>query len=145
MPRPHTQVCTRRGGTKLRRTMAAKSVMMAVTAAIKVVEWFMIGYVYFSERHGWNFGDAVYFAAATVTTVGFGDLSIKNNDANLSGSKNHAVPTEGDMVFAIFYLLVGIVVVFPLLSAAALSIFNRIVDACLRRCDSTPDDDEPWP
>ena len=107
----------------------------------KVVAWFAIGYVYFWQRFGWDIGDAIYLGVATVTTVGFGDLSIINNDAKLDNKDPKNVHYY-DFLFSIAYLLTGIVVVFPVLSQGALVAFDRIVDVVTRPCDDTPDDDE---
>lgn len=56
-----------------------------------------IGAFFYKTVEEWNWVDSIYFAVSTLTTVGFGDLH-----------PTHSI----SRIFAIFYLLIGIPVMF---------------------------------
>lgn len=54
------------------------------------------------EEDDWSFSDALYFAAVTLTTIGYGDLHPKNDAMRL---------------FTIFYILIGLTLVWQILES----------------------------
>eukprot|EP00658_Telonema_sp_P-2_P019787 TRINITY_DN1778_c0_g1_i10.p1 TRINITY_DN1778_c0_g1~~TRINITY_DN1778_c0_g1_i10.p1 ORF type:complete len:333 (+),score=48.90 TRINITY_DN1778_c0_g1_i10:126-1124(+) len=61
-------------------------------AAHGMVFFLAVGTLFYSVTEGWSSVDALYFSAVSLTTVGYGDLSVKSNAGR---------------VFSIFYLLFG--------------------------------------
>jgi voltage-gated potassium channel Kch len=75
----------------------------------------------------WTGIDAMYYSVVTVTTVGYGDF---------------APTTDEGRVFAMFYILIGLGVVFTVLSDAANYILQNVQGTLLEKLDDDPDDNE---
>ncbi|MBI2446074.1 two pore domain potassium channel family protein [Candidatus Micrarchaeota archaeon] len=72
-------------------------VFIAVLLTLGLGTWF------YHKLEGWSWVDSLYFAASTITTVGYGDLSVTHDVSKL---------------FTVLYMFVGIAIVvysFPLM------------------------------
>src|SRR6266550_7382136 len=84
-------------------------------AVIAVVVLLAVGMISFHLIEGWSLLDSLYFAAQTVTTVGFGDVAPR---------------TVTGRLFAICFMLVGVgVVLFALTSAVQSIIQSELIAA----------------
>jgi len=92
-----------------------------------LVVYFLTGFGVYRHLEGWDFLDSVYFTVVSVTTVGYGDLS---------------PATQPGMVFSIFYLAVGLVLVGAMISQFGQAVLARAEEVLLRKLDDDPDDDE---
>jgi hypothetical protein len=70
---------------------------------------------------GWTAIESIYWMVATVTTVGYGDLTPKS-------SKN-------GMVFGIFFIVIGIVVIFDIITEFILDKYEVMKRAAIRKSD----------
>jgi len=71
--------------------------LIAVLLTLGIGTWF------YHRLEGWSWIDALYFSASTITTVGYGDLSVTHDVSK---------------IFTVIYMFVGIAIVvysFPLL------------------------------
>jgi potassium channel subfamily K len=75
----------------------------------------------------WTGLDAMYYSVVTVCTVGYGDF---------------APSTVEGRIFAMFYILVGLGVIFTVLNDAAKFVLETVQGAALERLDDDPDDNE---
>jgi hypothetical protein len=136
--------------------------MMAIPKSARdvfiVVIYFGVGFAFFNAKYGWSLSDALYFGVVTTTTVGYGDYSIVNNappvpcttlvdpvDNSTScspSSGDSTSPTVGGVFFAITYLVMGLALIWPILSGTALSVVEKYLDVVLAKFDDTPDDGE---
>ena len=65
----------------------------------QVLAYYLIGWLYFGfGPEEWTLKESCYFLTVTYTTVGYGDITPR---------------TDGGKAFAMFYALVGVAVVFP--------------------------------
>jgi len=62
----------------------------------------LFGSVVFHILEGWSYIDSLYFSVVTLTTVGYGDLSPQ---------------TDAGKMFTIFYILMGIGIIFAFINA----------------------------
>merc|ERR1711971_743878 len=51
--------------------------------ALRVLLYFLIGYLYYGLVWGWTVVDCIYFSTAIVTTVGYGDVTPPVEDVSL--------------------------------------------------------------
>jgi len=80
--------------------------------AFIVVIYFAVGCWFYTQTEGWSVVDAIYFQMATVSTVGYGDFS----------------PTkDASRVFTVFWILIGILVIFAQLAKAVNALALPIV------------------
>eukprot|EP00937_MAST-01D_sp_MAST-1D-sp2_P003838 g3838.t1 len=92
-------------------------VRMRASVAVLVV-YFLVGHLVYSHAFKetedgettWSTVDSIYFSVVTITTVGYGDLSPK---------------TRGGRLFAVFFVLTGVVVVGVALGAVASFILEK--------------------
>ncbi len=89
--------------------------LIAVLLTLAIGTWF------YHKLEGWSWIDALYFAASTITTVGYGDLSVTHDVSK---------------IFTVIYMFVGIAIVvysFPLLGEyyveRRLQVQKRLEDA----------------
>ena len=66
------------------------------SAFFSVVAYFLVGALFYCTIEGWTVIDAMYFTAATFTTVGYGDVRPE---------------TDGGKIFSCLYIIVGISVI----------------------------------
>jgi len=66
------------------------------SAFFSVVAYFLVGALFYCTIEGWTVIDAMYFTAATFTTVGYGDVRPE---------------TDGGKLFSCLYIIVGISVI----------------------------------
>ena len=96
--------------------------------AVALSAYYGLGAAVYGHLEGWSFSDSIYFTTASVTTVGYGDF----------------VPTShASMLFSIFYLGVGLVLVGSLINGFGQSILARAEDTMLDKLDDDPTDDVP--
>jgi len=76
--------------------------------------------VYASQEEDWSVVDAIYFGMVTMSTVGYGDLSPTTNFT---------------YVYTIFNIFVGIIFVFPSISAAFTVLLDPPVTACQEKLE----------
>ena len=70
----------------------------------------LIGTLFYNFVEGWNVIDSMYFSVITLTTVGYGDL----------------VPiTDAGKIFTMFYVLLGIGIIFAFIRALTARRINR--------------------
>tara|TARA_Y100000034_G_scaffold4746_1_gene5506 strand:+ start:594 stop:866 length:273 start_codon:yes stop_codon:yes gene_type:complete len=75
-----------------------------------VIVTLLIGTLFYNFVEGWNVLDSMYFSVITLTTVGYGDL----------------VPiTDAGKIFTMFYVLIGIGIIFAFIRASTLKRINR--------------------
>ena len=91
---------------------------------IFVIVIILIGTVFYHEVEGWGWLDSVYFCVMTLTTVGYGDLILK---------------TSLGKIFTIFYVLVGIGVLFGYIKVVAETAFQSRFDFLGLISDKTKD------
>jgi voltage-gated potassium channel Kch len=89
--------------------------------------YFLTGFGVYHHLEGWDLLDSVYFTVVSVTTVGYGDLY---------------PTTQVGMVFSIFYLAVGLVLVGAMISQFGQAVLARAEEVLLRKLDDDPNDDE---
>lgn len=99
------------GLTAARARSCARHVLRPLFAVFWVVVYFSLGVVYYNKAEGWDVTTSIYFQMVTVSTVGYGDLSPSSDASKL---------------FTVFWILLGIIVVFSQL-AAAVDFFTRPV------------------
>ena len=87
----------------VRRNACFSSICKPIVNASIVVIYFAIGCAVYMHYEGWNLTDAIYFQMVTVSTVGYGDFSPS---------------TDAMRVFTVFWILIGIIVVFTQLAKA---------------------------
>ena len=94
------------------------------------VLYYSVGCLFYGLHSGLSVGDSVYFITVSCTTVGYGDL----------------YPTTSlSMVFSIFYLSLGLMLVGALISQAGAALMERAEAMLLMKLDSDPDDEEEPP
>jgi len=94
-----------------RAKSCARNLLRPLFAAFWVVAYFSLGVLYYERAEGWDLTTSIYFQMVTVSTVGYGDLSPSTDESKL---------------FTVFWILLGIIVVFSQL-AAAVDFFTRPV------------------
>lgn len=111
---------------------------------LTVVVYIGVGCAFFGDMYGWSFVETLYFAATTCTTVGYGDFSIVNNARHEMKSDDdpNLIPSGWSVLFAIVYLVLGLLLIWPILSSTALDVVTKFVDFILEKFDDTPDDGE---
>eukprot|EP00930_Biecheleria_cincta_P003273 TRINITY_DN104197_c0_g1_i1.p1 TRINITY_DN104197_c0_g1~~TRINITY_DN104197_c0_g1_i1.p1 ORF type:complete len:583 (-),score=105.57 TRINITY_DN104197_c0_g1_i1:80-1828(-) len=77
------------------RIEAQKRGQVLCWSIVACISYIVAGCLYGSYRHGWGFSDSIYFVVATVSTVGYGDMSF------VPGNKL-------DKIFGCFYVLFGV-------------------------------------
>lgn len=65
-------------------------IFVAVLLTLAVGTWF------YHELENWSWIDSLYFSAATITTVGYGDLSVTH---------------DASKIFTVIYMFIGIAIV----------------------------------
>jgi len=81
-----------------------------VTHLLIVLTYFMVGSLYGIVGCKWTFTQSLYFATATVTTVGYGDYGA-HNCKGTGGNKT------GHQVFMIFFILFGLATVASIIAS----------------------------
>lgn len=76
--------------------------------ALLTITFIVVGTSFYHLVEGWRWLDSVYFCVMTLSTVGYGDFSPQ---------------TDSGKIFTIFYVLIGIGIVF--------AIFARLAEALL--------------
>jgi voltage-gated potassium channel Kch len=75
-----------------------------------VILTLLIGTLFYNYVEGWSVLDSVYFSVITLTTVGYGDL----------------VPiTDAGKIFTMFYVFLGIGIIFAFIRASTARRINR--------------------
>lgn len=75
-----------------------------------VILTLLIGTLFYNYVEGWSVLDSVYFSVITLTTVGYGDL----------------VPiTDAGKIFTMFYVFLGIGIIFAFIRASTVRRINR--------------------
>ena len=87
------------------------SVLGPITYVLLICLYVGVGLLFYGHVEDWQYVDAMYFSMVTMSTVGYGDLS---------------PASTGGRVFTIFYIFVGIIVIFNLVS----TLMTRLTDPC---------------
>jgi hypothetical protein len=99
-----------------------------IQKALLLSAYYGLGVGVYGHLEGWGFTDCVYFTTASVTTVGYGDI----------------VPaTHAGMLFSIFFLGAGLVLVGSLLNELGHAVLARAEEVMLEKLDDDPTDDIP--
>lgn len=99
-----------------------------IQKALLLSAYYGLGVGVYGHLEGWGFTDCVYFTTASVTTVGYGDI----------------VPaTHAGMLFSIFFLGAGLVLVGSLLNDLGHAVLARAEEVMLEKLDDDPTDDIP--
>lgn len=85
-----------------------------IVAVLATTVTLFVSAAIFASLEDWDYGDAVYFAAVTLTTVGYGDIAPSTPDGRLAG---------------IFFVAIGMLVISYLLSGAAEAVRDSSEDA----------------
>ena len=72
------------------------------TLTISVLIVLFIGTSFYTYFEGWRWLDSLYFSVITLTTIGYGDITPK---------------TDVGKVFTIFYILIGVGIIFGFINA----------------------------
>ena len=94
---------------------------------IKVVGYYVVGCVvlYYSEEE-MGVRESIYFLTVTLTTIGYGDVVPKSELAR---------------IFMMFWIVVGLGGVFPVIIKAADHVMRRMETVAMKFVDEDPDDD----
>jgi len=94
---------------------------------IKVVGYYVVGCVvlYYSEEE-MGVRESIYFLTVTLTTIGYGDVVPKSELAR---------------IFMMFWIVVGLGGVFPVIIKAADHVMRRMETVAMKFVDKDPDDD----
>lgn len=105
-------------GARFSRTRRAVSYFAKpVVASVIIVCYFAIGTAFYANVEGWDIPTCIYFQMVTVSTVGYGDLS---------------PVSDGSRLFTVFWILIGIMVVFSQLARAVDFITQPLIHAMRR-------------
>jgi potassium channel subfamily K len=95
---------------------------------VKVVGYYVIGCLVLKYLPKENMGlrESIYFLTVTLTTIGYGDV----------------VPeSDGAKIFMMFWIVVGLAAVFPVIIKAADHVVRRMERIAMHLVDNDPDDD----
>lgn len=99
------------------REKSHRKKVMYLTNTLAVVAYFVVGVIFYCNFENWTVFDSFYFTIVTISTVGYGDESPTNDNSRL---------------FTIFYLLVGIYIIFNAIYFMANRSVKRVRNALLR-------------
>mgnify|MGYP001173545739 FL=1 len=95
---------------------------------VKVVGYYVIGclVLYYHPKEKMGLRESIYFLTVTLTTIGYGDV----------------VPeSDGAKIFMMFWIVVGLAAVFPVIIKAADHVVRRMERIAMHLVDNDPDDD----
>ena len=95
---------------------------------VKVVGYYVIGclVLYYHPKERMGLRESIYFLTVTLTTIGYGDV----------------VPeSDGAKIFMMFWIVVGLAAVFPVIIKAADHVVRRMERIAMHLVDNDPDDD----
>ena len=79
--------------TEKNPTQEYKLAKSGSVALVVVLSWIIIGTLLFHEIESWTYAQSFYYSVATLTTVGYGDLT---------------VTTDFNRIIAALYMLLGV-------------------------------------
>ena len=107
-----------RSGSRRRRGLCCEMRWLLLIRPTIVFCYFLIGCAFYvNAEPRWSFLDAVYFQIVTVSTVGYGDLHPS---------------TDGSRLFTVFWMVVGVIVIFANIHHAVLAVSRPIIDGLKR-------------
>lgn len=86
----------------------------------------LIGALFFSSNENWSYLDAVYWTVCTMTTIGYGDLTIKY---------------ESTRVFAIFFIF-GCVLIYATAARNIVEVYTESIKSAALQLQHTDDNDD---
>ena len=94
---------------------------------VKVVGYYVIGcLVLYYSKEEMGLRESIYFLTVTLTTIGYGDVVPKS---------------DGAKIFMMFWIVVGLAAVFPVIMKAADHVVRRMERIAMHLVDNDPDDD----
>lgn len=94
---------------------------------LNVIVYYVVGCLCFNHFEGWNVLECCYYITVTVTTVGYGDYSPSST---------------GGKIFAIFYILYGLSVIFQIIAGLVISVASKLQKSTVEAVQAVMDDDD---